>query len=400
MQERRIAIVVQRYGEEVNGGAELSARWLAEHLLDLAEVHVITSCALEYMTWADHYPPGESCLNGVHLHRFPVDRPRDWARFQKLTRELFAYEHSTADELAWVRQQGPYSTPLLNYIKNSAADYDLFIFFTYLYASTFFGLPMVADKAILLPAAHEEPFLYLPIYRDLFHQPQLIVYYTQAEMELINRVTGNAARPQVVVGVGINVPQNVSAERFRQKYGIDEPILLYAGRIDVSKNVPELFAHFIRFRQQYREPLKLVLIGKAYIALPEHADIIHLGFLSEQDKFDAIQAASVVVVPSLYESLSMITLEAWLMEVPVLVNGRCNVLKRQCCQSNGGLYYYSGEEFDVALTMLLQSDKLRRQLGHQGRVFTHKQYQWEVIMAKYRVILEEMAASQCGYRNA
>jgi glycosyltransferase involved in cell wall biosynthesis len=252
----------------------------------------------------------------------------------------------------------------------------------------------VADKAILLPAAHEEPFLYLPLYRDLFHQPQLIVYYTRAEMELVNRVTGNAARPQVVVGVGINVPENVSAERFRQKYSIREPILLYAGRIDVSKNVPELFAHFIRFRQQYRKPLKLVLIGNAYVELPEHPDIIHLGFLSEQDKFDAIQAASVVVAPSLYESLSMITLEAWLMEVPVLVNGRCDVLKQQCCQSNGGLYYCSGEEFDAALTMLLQSDKLRRQLGRQGRVFTHKQYQWEVIMAKYRVILEEMTTSQ------
>jgi glycosyltransferase involved in cell wall biosynthesis len=386
----RIAVVVQRYGEEVNGGAELSARWLAERLVQLAEVHVITTCALEYTTWADHYQPGETTLNGVHLHRFSVDRPRNWALFQKLTRDLLSREHSDDDELAWVKEQGPYSTPLFNFVQQSHTQFDVFFFFTYVYASTYFGLPLVADKAVLVPTAHEEPYIYLPIYRDLFNQPRVIVYQTRAEMELVNRVTGNGTLPQVVIGVGINVPENVSAERFRQKYGIRDPFLLYVGRVDVAKNVPELLAHFIRYRQTCKQPLKLILIGNAYIKIPDHPDVIHLGFLSEQDKFDAVKAAHVVVTPSLYESLSMVTLESWLMGVPVLVNGRCEVLKAQCRQSNGGLYYCSYDEFEASLRLLLADYRLRQSLGKQGHHFASVQYNWDVVLAKYRVVLEEV----------
>jgi glycosyltransferase involved in cell wall biosynthesis len=386
----RIAVVVQRYGEEVNGGAELHARWLAERLLPLAEVHVITSCALEYTTWANHYQPGETKLNGVRVHRFPVDRPRDWPYFQKLTGELLAGERTDADQLAWMTEQGPLSTRLFNFLQQSHTYFDAFIFFTYGYASTYFGLPLVADKSILVPTAHEEPYLYLPIYRNLFHQPQIIVYNTHAEMELVNRVTANEARPQVVVGVGINVPENVSAARFRHKFGIHDPFLLYVGRVDVAKNVPELLAHFIRFRRNCEQPLKLVLIGNAYVELPPHPDVMHLGFLPEQDKFDAVKAAAVVVIPSLYESLSMIALEAWLMDRPVLVNGRCQVLKQQCRQSNGGLYYDSYEQFEAGLCRLLASESLCAQLGRQGYTFVHRNYHWEIIVVKYQAILEEI----------
>jgi glycosyltransferase involved in cell wall biosynthesis len=390
MHKRRIAVVVQRYGQEVNGGAELHARWLAEHLTALAEVHVITSCAVEYTTWANHYQPGETVLNGVHLHRFPVDAPRNWPHFQKLTGELLSGEYSDAGAAAWLRQQGPYSTPLFDFLRQSGADFDAFIFITYLYASTYFGLPIVADKAILVPTAHEEPYLYLPIYRDLFHQPQIIIYNTRAEMELVNRVTNNGDRPQAVVGVGINLPANVSATRFRQKFGLEEPFALYVGRVDVAKNVPELLDYFIRFRETYQQPLKLVLIGNAYLNVPDHPDLIHLGFLSEEDKFDALQAAAVVVVPSLYESLSMVTLESWLMGVPVLVNGRCEVLTAQCRQSNGGLYYCSYDEFGASLRLLLADCRLRQSLGKQGHRFASMHYNWDVVLAKYRVVLEEV----------
>ncbi|MGB4872772.1 MAG: glycosyltransferase, partial [Candidatus Promineifilaceae bacterium] len=379
---------VQRYGEEVSGGAELHARWLAERLLPLAEIHVLTTCAVDYVTWANEYPAKTTLVNGVTVHRFAVDQPRDWAAAQKQTQALLLQEHSLFDEIAWVKAQGPYSTALLTAVRQSYANFDAFIFFTYLYATTYFGLPLVSDKAILVPTAHDEPFLYLPVFRPLFHLPRAIVYNTLTEKGLVNRVTGNHGRAQdIIAGVGVNLPDHVSAERFRQKYQIDGPFLLYVGRIAHGKNVPELLEDFQQFRQHQKDPLKLVLIGKANFDLPTHPDIVPLGFLSEQDKFDALQAASVVVMPSLYESLSMIVLEAWLMGRPVLVNGRCAVLRNQCRRSNGGLYYTSYDEFSAALQQLLSNPSLRQQLGRQGQRFAQTEYHWDTIIHRYKTLL-------------
>lgn len=386
----RVAVVVQRYGEEVSGGAELHARWLAEHLLPLAEVHAVTTCALDYMTWANHYPAGDSVLNGVHLHRFAVDAPRDWPANQKLSARIIHSKHSVLDELEWMRDQGPVSTPLLDYIQGAYARFDFFIFFTYLYATTFFGLPLVCDKAILVPTAHEEPYLYLPLFRPLFHLPRVIVYNTETEQELVSRVTRNTMIPQVVAGIGINVPPDISAERFRQRHGIEGEFVLYVGRVDPAKNVPELVDYFMEFKGEYGRPLKLVLIGKASFAVPEHPDVIHLGHLPEQDKFDGLQAASVMIMPSLYESLSMITLETWYTGTPVLVHGRCEVMKQQCRRSNGGLYYISYPEFAATLNLLLGDGALRAQLGANGGRFARRHYDWAVITAKYRAIFEAL----------
>ena len=369
----------------------MHARWLAEHLLVLGEVHVFTTCALDYTTWENVYPAGDSQLAGVHIHRFPVDRPRNWSRARRETGRLLTREHTLFDEIAWIREQGPYSTPLLQAIQHAYPHFDYFIFFTYLYATTFFGLPLVSDKAILVPTAHDDRFLSLPAFRPLFHLPRAIVYNTYSEKQLVNATTHNENVRQLIAGIGINVPETASAARFRQKYRIEGDFLLYVGRIHESKNVPELLAYFRRFRQTHPEPLKLVLAGKSHLPLPADPEILHLGFIPEQDKFDALQAATLLVLPSLFESLSMVVLEAWLMETSVLVNGHCAVLKSQCRRSNGGLYYTSYEEFAAALKLLLIDAQLRHILGQQGRRFVRERYQWETIIGKYRALFADLA---------
>jgi glycosyltransferase involved in cell wall biosynthesis len=388
----KIAIVVQRYGEEVNGGAELHARWLAEHLLQLAEVHVLTTCAIDYNTWANEYPPGESDLKGVCVHRFAVDCLRIPDMKQR-TAALLLQKHTLFDEIRWVKDQGPYSTELLDFIEKARDNFDFFIFFTYLYAPAFFGLPLVSDKALLVPTAHEEPYIEFPAFRSLFHLPQAIIYNTEPERSHVNRVTGNQAVPGVVAGIGINVPKNINGDRFREKYGLEGDFILYVGRVDKSKNVPQLLDFFIRFQTEQKRKLKLVLMGKVNLALPDHPDLLSLGFVSEQDKFDALHAAAVLVMPSLYESLSMICLESWLVETPVLVNGRCTVLKYQCRHSNGGLYYHIYEEFSEALIILLDNPGLRHSLGRQGRAFVRRRYDWDIVVAKYKSIFDVLSGN-------
>ncbi len=392
---RRIAIVVQRYGVEVNGGAELLARWVAEQLAAAGdEVHVLTTCAQDYVTWADAYPPGESELNGVCVHRFRVDAPRDWPRHQKQTARIFQYPRTLFDELTWVRDQGPYSSDLLHEIARRYRTTDAFIFFTFHYATTFFGLPLVSDKALLVPTAHDDAFLAMPIFRQLFHLPQGIIYLTQPEQAAVERTSHNSHVPHRVAGMHVSVPGDVSAERFRAKYGVDGEFLLYVGRIHESKNVPELLDYYGRFVSDYADeqkpPPKLVLLGKSHLDLPDRPEIVPLGFVSDEDKFDALAAATVLLQPSANESLSIITLEAWAMGTPVLTTGNSAVVKQLARASNGGLYYHTYEEFAISLERLLESPSLRAQLGQQGRYFVEANYQAGAVMAQYNVLLESL----------
>jgi len=383
----RIALVVQRYGLEVSGGAELHCRWLAEHLNQYYDVHVITTCALDYTRWENHYPPGRDEINGVQVHRFRVDRRRDPKRFARLTVQLLGRPHAYWDELEWMRQQGPLSTGLSEFVRQQRSSYDVFIFFTYLYATTYFGLQLVPDKAVLVPTAHDEPVIYLSLFRPLFNLPRFIVYNTEVERRFVERLSGNYHVPSAVVGVGIDLPADLSGERFRQKYDLDGDFVAYVGRVDSSKNCDELLDHFLRFRQGYAGDLKLVVMGKGSLPVPQHPDVVPLGFVSEQDKFDGLQAASVVVIPSRYESLSMAMLEAWLAGTPVLVNGECEVLKEQCQRSNGGLYYHSYQEFELGLSLMLTRGGIGDRLAEAGRRFARENYSWSIIEQKYQALL-------------
>ena len=378
-----IAFVVQRYGEEVNGGAELLCRWVAQRLSAHHDVHVLTTCAQDFKTWENTYPAGTRALNDVHVHRFPVDQPRHWKKFQRLTHRILTEEHSYLEELDWMRQQGPISTPLLLHIETHRETYDAFIFVTYLYATTYYGLQLVPEKALLVPTAHEEPPLYLTLFRSLFQLPRHIIYSTHAEQRLVERVFKNSSVPSSVIGTGVEVPADVEPDRFRRKYGIDGEFVLYAGRIDEAKNVPELFNYFKRFKKTSSVDIRLVLIGKGLIPGMDHPDIISLGFVPEEDKFDAMQAATLLLLPSKYESLSIAILEAWMMGTPVLVNGECEVLREQCIRSNGGLFYANYPEFALALRALLQKPQLRRTLGRQGREYAEATYSWDTVIEKY-----------------
>jgi glycosyltransferase involved in cell wall biosynthesis len=388
--KRRVAFVIQRYGPDVSGGAELHCRWIAEHLAPLVEVDVLTTCAIDVEHWANEYPPGVTELNGVHVHRFVVDPLRDPLRFQAITRRVLTDRRDPLDQWNWMRTQGPISLDLLRFIAAERDQYNAFIFFTYLYATTFYGLQLVPDKAILVPTAHDEPVIYLDIFRPVFNLPRFIIYNTEAERQFVQRISGNKHVPSAIVGTGINVPSDVSGDRFRAQYGLDGNFVVYIGRVDPSKNVAELFDYFLDFRAHDDGDLKLAVMGKGVTPIPSHPDVLSLGFVSEQDKFDGLQAALALITPSKYESLSMTVLEAWLVGTPVLVNGDCEVLKEQCRVSKGGLWYQSKDEFDVALRTLLTRSDLRGRLAKAGQTFAAETYAWPHIENCYLEILANL----------
>ena len=385
----KIAFVVQRYGLEVNGGAEFHCRLVAEHLSKYFDVEVITTCAMDFKTWKDVYPSGTETLNGVTVRRFSVDSERDMPKFNKFSEKIFGNVHTYEDEIEWMKLQGPYSTKLLNYIKNNKDNYDHFIFFTYLYCTTFFGLPLVKEKALLVPTAHDEPPIYLSIFDSLFKQVRVFIYNTEEEKNFIISKFQVANIPSEIIGVGIDIPDRIDAVSFSQKYEVDD-FVVFVGRVDESKGCEELFDYFLRYKKEKKSSVKLVLLGKETMEVPKEADILPLGFVSEQDKFNGIKSAKLLIMPSKYESLSMVLLEAWLCNTAVLVNGKCDVLKGQCIRSNAGLYYENYDEFEGCLDFLLADDTVRDIMGNNGGKFVLDNYSWEIIEKKYISLLGEI----------
>ncbi len=386
----KLAFVVQRYGAAINGGAELHCRWIAEHMSRYGDVEVLTTRADDYITWKNHYHGGREVINGVPVRRFGVTRQRSPERFGRIQEHVFGNEHRLEDELRWLDEEGPCVPDLIRYIREHAADYDYFVFFSYRYYHSYWGIRAVPGKSILVPTAERDPVVNLRIFRDLFLLPRAFVYNSVEEREMINRASGNTGVPGDVVGVGIEIPAASSGARFRAAYGVEGDYILYVGRIDENKGCPDLFRNFLRFKRETGSPVRLVLVGSSVLPIPAHPDILPLGFLPEQDKFDALDGALALIMPSFYESLSMVTLEAWAMEKPVLANACCEVLRGQCLRSNAGLFYEDYGEFREALALLLGSPELRRALGANGRKYYEANYSWERIENKYLALLRRL----------
>jgi glycosyltransferase involved in cell wall biosynthesis len=404
----RLAFVVQRYGLEIAGGAEYHCRLVAERLARRAQVEVITTCASDYLTWENREPAGASSLNGVMVRRFPVARSRDPLRFAAATARVFgeaartepgqvdvtrARSVSRAEADEWLEEQGPFSPRLVRHLEAARDDHDAFVFFSYRYYPTCRGLPLVAPKAILVPTAEDDGTYHLPLYPPLFRAPRAIAFNSVEERAMLRRAVGPQLAGGMVVGVGTELPSSRDGARFRRRFGIDGPFLLYVGRVDLNKGCPDLLESFLRYRRATGAGLRLVLLGKSVLELPRDPAIVALGQQPDDVKWDALDACLAFVMPSRFESLSMATLEAWWAERPVLVNARCDVLRGQCKRSNGGLYYANQDEFEAALALLEANPDLRARLGKRGRAYFEAEYSWPVVERKYLSLLEPLAVA-------
>ncbi|MDO8793538.1 MAG: glycosyltransferase family 4 protein [Vicinamibacterales bacterium] len=395
----KLGIVVQRYGVAISGGAELHARQVATHLARRAEVSVLTTCAHDYITWRNAYPAGTEVIDGVRVERFPVLRERDIEEFGRRSELVFGRRHSLQDELAWLDSEGPVSPDLLDRVRRAGSEFDYLVVFSIRYHQAYHAALDAPGRTVLVPTAERDPALGLGIFSPIFRGVRAVMYNSPEERALIEEISGNEAVPGCVVGVGVNLDTATAPERFRQKYGITRPFVLYVGRIDANKGCQELFDYFRAYVGTTGEPPLLVLIGAPIIPVPDDPNIRHLGHLSDEDKHDALAGAVALAMPSYFESLSMVLLEAWAASRPVLVNARCDVLLGQCLRSDGGLFYHDAAEFCGALGLLLSRPELADALGRNGRAYCERLYAWPVVEAQYMNMFTRLDAEAAPSRR-
>lgn len=389
--KKKICFVVQRYGLEVNGGAELLCRQLAEQMVPYCDqVDVLTTKAIDYISWKDEYKADVEEINGVTVRRFSVDKPRVIDEFNKINGEFLTVGLPREREMEWIEKQGPVSSKLINYIKKNKDVYDVFLFSTYLYYPTVVGVKEVAEKAIVMPNAHDEPFLRMKIFDEVFQTPKAFLFNTDEERKFVHEKYDNSSIRFEIGGAGVVLPEAVNPNWLKDERGLDNYII-YVGRIDEGKQCHVLFEHFIRYKRRNPGDLKLVLVGKPVIPVPNHPDIVSLGFVSEQEKFDAIAGAKILVLPSEFESLSIVVLEAMSSRTLVLVNGKCPVLKGHCTKSNGALYYLNFEEFEGCVNYLLTHEEETNIMKDNAVQYVEENYKWDVITRKLCALVDDVS---------
>jgi glycosyltransferase involved in cell wall biosynthesis len=389
----KIACVVHRFGTDIAGGSEAHCRAIAEHLAQRHDVTVLTTSARDHVTWHNDYESGTGRSGPLTVKRFPVLRPRSMHRFAEISEVVFTGKASEDEQERWFKENGPESPALLDHLRRHGAEYDRVLFWAFRYATTYFGLPIVADRAVLLPTAEEDPVMRIDLLERFFGLPKGLAFLTPEEAELVARRRSGPLPPSCVIGCGIEPPTAQPPVEGLAGIGVERPFVLYLGRIDPNKGCEALVADFTRYHAEEGGGVSLVMAGPANMPIPRGPAFKILGFVSDDVREALLAHAAVLVVPSLFESLSMVLLEAWNHGVPVLVNGRCAVLKGQVTRANGGLYYRSYDEFSRGLRRLLGTaaegeNSIARGLGRQGQAYVEREYRWPKVMGTLEAFLE------------
>lgn len=381
----KLAFVTPWYGN-IPGGAESECRRTVENLKKHGvEVEILTTCVKEFLSdWSTNfYKEGTYDLNGVTIRRFMV-RKRDTVRFDKINYKLMRNLKISPEEEQIFMREMVNSPNLYSYISEHGTDYDYFLFIPYMFGTTYYGSRIYPEKSILIPCLHDESYAYLEIYKTMFENVKGIIFHASPEKVLANRLY-NLSNKQTVLGEGIDMDFAYEPDRFREKYGIKNDFILYAGRKEAGKNVPLLIDFFCRYKKHKKNELKLVLIGSGTIKIPSENknDIIDLGFVPLQDKYDAYAAATFLCQPSLNESFSIVIMESWLCKSPVLVHGDCAVTKDHCIKCNGGLYFNDYYEFEGCLDFYLENPETRKIMAENGMSYVVGNFSWDKIVEKY-----------------
>lgn len=407
MRKEKVAFVVVRYGENINGGAEYHCQMLAERLLDEYDVEVFTTCVRDVSTGDNYYSEGTENWNGVTIRRFKADpiNPQNERMYDKkakparrLRRFLYqlrllkflsffipVWRFKQEDEMNAMNASMFYSSGLNSFIQSHKNDYKAFIAMSLDYSTFYYTAIYAGEKTIAIPTMHDAKISFRSLLTSVVSKIAYVGFNTGEEQKLGEGIFGKALGRHGIISVGCEEPLAADWDATKMKYSIPDNYLLYVGRITGVK-LYRLIPYFIKYKERYKESsLKLLLVGGCTIDKIDHPDIIYSGFVSDEEKMAILQHATIVVNPSNGESLSLILLEAMSQGRPMLVNGHCKVLKEHCLKSDFASFYYMNScEFSRYLHKMETSDDLQNQMGEKGKRYVEDNYNWELIMGRLK----------------
>lgn len=389
---KNIAFVIPWYGKKISGGAEHECKGIVEHLHKAGmEVEIITTCVKDFNSdWnKNYYNEGIEIINDIPVRRFKV-RKRDTKAFDEVNFKLMNNKPISLDEEDIYFREMVNSIDLENYIKENQDKYESFVFIPYMFGTTYNGSKMCPSNSVFIPCLHDESYAYMERLKEMFKGASKMIFHAKPEFDLANRLYDLSKVKVGVLGEGIDTDFEFNPERFKNKYNMHKPFILYAGRKDAGKKVDVLIKYFEKLCNE-NEDIDLVLIGGGSIDIPTKIkNRVHdLGFVDIQDKYDAYSAAMCLCQPSVNESFSIVIMESWITGVPVLVNQKCDVTTNFARESNGGFYFNNYSEFKECVFLYYSDKNLTLAMGKLGQNFVKNNFAWDVIVEKYKKFLIE-----------
>jgi len=382
---KKLGFVVPWYGENIPGGAEMELRGVTSHLHEAGvELEILTTCVKQFDSdWNENYhKEGKTVENGITVIRFPAGK-RDSSGFDRVNRILMRGRVPKIPDQEIFFREMINSPKLYEYMEQHKDDYSLFVFIPYMFGTTVNGIRICPGKSVVIPCFHDESYAHMDVLKDVFKNVNGFVFNAKPEQELAERLFEIEGANKIVMGIGVDCGLTGDAQRFREKYKIDCPFILYAGRKDEGKNVHMLVKYFDEYIKRNPSSMKLVLIGGGKIDLPDSDRFIDLGFVDPQDKIDAEAASLLLCQPSKNESFSLVIMESWLGKRPVLVHEDCAVTKNFVIESNGGLYFKNFLDFEGAVNYIRDNVSVSDQMGMNGYEYVNRMFDWDVVTNKY-----------------
>ena len=394
--QNKFAFIVPRFGESIAGGAETLVAKLALNLAKRGDdITILTTCAKDNRTWNNDFPEGDATEYGLKVKRFLVDdRNLDtWIPLQIKVSEGMILP--IEEQLNWM-QESVNSLAMYEYIYNNQNNFDYFFFAPYLFGTTFWGSLICPEKTILIPCLHNEYYAYTEVLQSMFRQVKGFLFNAEPEKELAESLYGNLLGGEV--GMGFVEPEINQINQLKPYFKDNFDYILYVGRKETGKNLHILIENFIKFKDSISgfDNLKLVIAGGGSFSdvgsnnLLNRNDLIDLSQVSEEEKLRLIKYSKVLCQPSTNESFSIVIMEAWQLEVPVLVHSDCAVTKRHCIDSGGGLYFKDSADFNLVIQEILNNPKLAQKLGSSGKHYVKTKYSWDAVIKRFDEVMEEV----------
>lgn len=388
----KFLLVVPRFGADIVGGAERLAFDLATRAIGPDDViEVATTCAVDHHTWVNHLSPGIEDVQGLRVHRFEVGR-RDLRTHAQLIARLHTKRGLSYLEELELMSQDVWSPTLQQFLERNGSDYDLILFLPYLFGTTFWGVQAWPERSALIPCLHDEPPAHTVSMQHVFQSCAGCLFNTAAEARLAERLFGPLSGG--VVGMGFD-PVPIRLATIRSPTPGLGRYFVYAGRIEEAKRVHIAVEYVQRYAKQHDPAVKLVLIGSGPYNPPRSArNVVHLGWVDEDEKFALMRDAVALIHPSELESLSIVLMEAWRAGTPALVAAGSEVMRDHCSESGGGFVFSDYHQFAEAAGRLLAEPVLREQMGAAGRAYVEQTSSWSAVRERFHTVTRSLIRAQ------